>query len=133
MRCLLLKHVDELEEDEKENVEKILDKLPFLRRAYNYLQQFYDINKLENRHEAEIALKQFYKDVEMYRNIYFKEAVETLKRHEKEILDSFECPYTNAYAEGTNNLIKVIKRVGYGLKNLERYKKTLELIVNNYN
>jgi transposase len=40
----------------------------------------------------------------------------------EEILNYFDHRHTNAFAEGTTNKIKVIKRRAYGFRNLERYR-----------
>ena len=133
-RYLLLMHEEKLKETKggTEQVERMLEKSIGLKKGYEMLQEFYKLNKIVGRAEARIKLKMYYEKVEKSKLNTFKKAIETIRRHERDILNSFETKYTNAYAEGMNNLIKVIKRVSYGLKNLERFKKRLELIVNNY-
>jgi transposase len=39
-----------------------------------------------------------------------------------QILNYFDDPQTNAYAEGITNKIKVLKRRGYGHRNPDRYR-----------
>lgn len=132
-RKLLLMHKEDLgkiEYGDGYTVEQMLELAPLLRRPYQLLQQFYELMNSKNIDEARMKLKQFYADVDGYKNFFFTEAVKTLMNHEKDILNAFDCPYTNAYVEGKNNLIKVIKRNGYGMKNVERFKKRLDLIVN---
>ena len=47
----------------------------------------------------------------------------TLRQHKKEILHSFKYEgYTNGPVEGTNNKIKVIKRVAYGFRNFANFR-----------
>ena len=47
----------------------------------------------------------------------FIEASKTIFRWKEYILNSFiDKRYSNGYAEGTNNKIKVLKRVGFGYK-----------------
>lgn len=43
----------------------------------------------------------------------------------KEILNSFDVPYTNGYTEGINNKIKVIKRNAYGIRTFERFRNRI--------
>ena len=48
----------------------------------------------------------------------FIEASKTISRWKEYILNSFiDKRYSNGYTEGTNNKIKVLKRVGFGYKN----------------
>ena len=39
--------------------------------------------------------------------------------------------YSNGYTEGLNNLIKVIKRVGFGYRNFKFFRMRLLYILNN--
>lgn len=47
----------------------------------------------------------------------------TLRQHKKEIFHSFKYEtYTNGPVEGTNNKIKVIKRIAYGFRNFADFR-----------
>ena len=60
------------------------------------------------------------------------EASGTIERWLPYIVNSFiDKIYTNGFTEGTNNKIKVIKRVGYGYKNFSFFRKRLLYIFNN--
>ena len=52
----------------------------------------------------------------------FKVTLTMLRNWTKYILNSFECPYSNGYTEGTNNAMKVIKRNAFGYRNRKRGK-----------
>ena len=45
-----------------------------------------------------------------------------LQNWEPYILNAFDCSYSNAFTEGTNNSIKVIKRIAYGYRNFENFR-----------
>ena len=49
----------------------------------------------------------------------------TLINWQTEILNTFEYPYSNGFAEGCNNQIKVLKRTGYGYRNFNRFRKRI--------
>ena len=51
-----------------------------------------------------------------------------LRNWEDYILNSFEYKYSNGYTEGTNNSIKVIKRVGFGYRNFDNFRKRILLV-----
>ena len=49
-------------------------------------------------------------------------SIKTLKKFSKYIKNTFNNNYHNGYVEGTNNFIKVIKRIAFGFKNFSRFK-----------
>lgn len=56
----------------------------------------------------------------------------TLRQHKKEILHSFKYEaYTNGPVEGTNNKIKVIKRVAYGFRTFANFRIRILLALPN--
>ena len=56
----------------------------------------------------------------------------TLRQHKEEILHSFKYEgYTNGPVEGTNNKIKVIKRVAYGFRNFANFSIRILLALPN--
>ena len=56
----------------------------------------------------------------------------TLRQHKKEMLHSFKYEaYTNGPVEGTNNKIKVIKRVAYGFRNFANFRIRILLALPN--
>ena len=44
---------------------------------------------------------------------------------EPEILNSFDCVFTNGFTEGCNNKIKVIKRVSFGVRNFDYFRNRI--------
>ena len=42
-----------------------------------------------------------------------------------EILNSFDCVYTNGFTEGCNNKIKVIKRVSFGVRSFDYFRNRI--------
>lgn len=51
----------------------------------------------------------------------------TLRRWDKEILGYFLYPITNGYTEGCHTKVKLLKRVSYGLRNVEVYIRKMLL------
>ena len=62
---------------------------------------------------------------------YFKVSF-TYQNWSKEILNSFEYPYTNGYIEGCNNRIKVLKRISFGMPRFVRFRRRIMHIMLNY-
>ena len=55
----------------------------------------------------------------------FKDAIKTFRNWSEEITNSKEINITNAYTEGINNKIKVLKRNAYGYRNFERFRNRI--------
>jgi transposase len=53
----------------------------------------------------------------------FRKVAGTFRHWREEILAYSSDPVTNAFAEGITNKIKVIKRVGFGYRNVERFRE----------
>jgi transposase len=49
---------------------------------------------------------------------YYKKSTETIKRWFGEIVGYFESRTTNGIVEGINTKLKLLKRCGFGLRNL---------------
>ena len=56
--------------------------------------------------------------------------IKTLKKHEEPIYNSLEYQYSNGVVQGTNNLIKLIKRIAFGYRNYYNFRARILLIVN---
>jgi len=54
--------------------------------------------------------------------------LEVFKRFKDGIYQAFMTGYSNGAIEGTNNFIKVIKRVAYGYRNFENMKLRIKII-----
>lgn len=61
---------------------------------------------------------------------YMKTSVSSLSSFRKSIINSFKSPYSNGKIEGTNNLIKVIKRIAFGYRNFSTFRARILLITN---
>ena len=45
-----------------------------------------------------------------------------------QLTNAFLLPYSNGYTEGTNNKIKVLKRISYGLRHFGRFRVRILLL-----
>ena len=59
-----------------------------------------------------------------------KKTIITLEKYQDYIRNSLTYTYSNGVIEGTNNLIKVIKRIAFGYRNYENFKTRILLITN---
>jgi len=126
-RRLLIKHPDKLTEQEKDQVAAMLSVSERLRYAYNLKNEFFKVMGSENSYEAKKRLGVWNMMAQGYRDMVpeFIDCFNTFMNWQKEILNSFDCPYTNGYTEGVNNRIKVIKRNAFGIRNFERFRNRI--------
>ena len=124
-RWILLKRKKDLTEEERLQLEGMLQVSENIRNAYLIKEKFYDFMDSKDLNEAKKRLSEW--------NLYvgttdiddFKSCVDTFGRWNKEILAAFDCGFSNGYTEGTNNKIKVIKRVSYGVRNFKRFRNRI--------
>ena len=100
----------------QEVVERLLDFSPDLRAAYEYYQDL--IATISNRSQA--LLDQLIKRNNLPSAM--RRVKRTLAKHRQEIIASFYTWLTNGPIEGTNNKIKVIKRIAYGYRNFSHFR-----------
>ncbi len=126
-RRLLIKHPDKLTEMEKDQVAAMLSISERLRYAYALKNEFLKVMKSKNSYEARKRLGVWNMMAQGYRSEVpeFIACFNTYTNWQKEILNSFDCPYTNGYTEGVNNKIKVIKRNAFGVRNFERFRNRI--------
>ncbi len=59
-----------------------------------------------------------------------KRSIRSLKKHETSIENALKFTYSNGVIEGTNNLIKVIKRIAFGYRSFDNFRSRILLITN---
>ena len=132
-RKILLKHFYDLTEEEVQQVEVMLLTSERLARAYYALQEFYILmDESVSRDDARKRLGKWLMQVESYHLPEFNACITAIRNWSTEILNSFEYPYTNAYTEGTNNKIKVIKRNAFGMRNFQRFRNRILMATGAY-
>ena len=100
-----------------------------LRIAYREKECLLDI--IHSGDSAEIKKEQFTEWVKRNLESSVPQLVECAKTYQHwsyEIKSSFEVPYSNGPIEGTNNKIKALKRVTFGMSNLENFKARIMLL-----
>jgi len=124
-RKLLLKRPDKLTPDEVDQVESMLRISERLRQAYVLKNEFYKVMDSQNSYEAKQRLARWNMLFYGYNLPEFNDCFKAFTNWQKEILNSFDVPYTNGFTEGVNNKIKVIKRNAYGIRNFTRFRNRI--------
>jgi len=121
-RRLLLTRPDRLNHEGKMKLANVLLTDERIRLAYILKEKFMDFVRSNNSLEADIKLSEWFELVKAYKINEFSYLAKTIKNWRKEILNSFDVPYTNGCVEGFNNKIKVIKRNAFGFRKFSRFR-----------
>ena len=124
-KYLILKDSDKLTTEDRIQLGNLFRISPALEKAYALKQQFEYVKSSANREDAAKRLSKWIMDVQ---RSGLKEMIKvslTYQNWSKEILNSFEYPYTNGYIEGCNNRIKVLKRVSFGMPRFARFRRRI--------
>lgn len=127
LKLALAKDISKLKESEVERLLYAFEQSPILKYAYNLKQQFLDIKKLSSFEEKEKAFRKWLNDAESSTIKEFKKPVKTLRQWHEYISNSFKLNISNGPIEGKNNLIKTLKRIAFGFRNLRNFKERIIL------
>lgn len=122
---LLLKRFRFLSDDQKQQVNVMLEASPDLCSAHFLKEKFLEILDCMGRDSAKQMMINW---IEMAGNSHlrpFNNCSKTMYNWFTGILNSFDCSYTNGFTEGCNNKIKVLKRNAYGYRNFSRFRKRI--------
>lgn len=61
---------------------------------------------------------------------YMKKSIKTLKNYLPYIKNTLSNPYHNGFVEGSNNFIKVLKRIAFGFRSFRRFKARIMICKN---
>ncbi len=129
-RRLLLAHMAALSDDNKQAVEHMLLFSRDLREAYLLKEAFYRFMDSTDSMEAKQRLREFRVYAFTADISEFKPCLTMLKNWEPFILNAFDCCYSNGFTEGVNNTIKVIKRIAYGYRSFDNFRRRILLTLN---
>ena len=126
-RTLLLKHKRDLKESSKDSLIRMLRFRKELADAYLLKEKFYEFMDSKNSKEARDRLHEFGLYAASADLPEFEPLMSVLRNWSKHILNSFDCSYTNGFTEGSNNKIKVIKRIAFGYRNFHNFRQRILL------
>ncbi len=129
-KSLLQKPMSYLKDSEKGNVADMLEKNESIRQAYFLKEVFYqNILTKTNKEDARKALNYWIKEAETYGDKEWKPCIRALKNWKEDILNTFECSWTNGFVEGSHNRIKTIKRVSFGMPNFNHFRTRILFVL----
>lgn len=124
-RRLLLKKAEDLNEEQYQQVRTMLLTSPKLDLAYQLKELMYKAMKQTDANQFKNYFKFFIIKAQSTELKPFHTVATTYMNWQEGILNSRLTKYTNGFVEGMNNRIKVLKRIGYGYRNFERFRNRI--------
>lgn len=126
-RLTLLMAGEKLDDNAHQRLIEIFKLSPALEKAWELKEEFRDLLQIADVTESIEALNHWYERVSQSKLYLFYKAKRTVKRWEQHVINYFKTRITNGFAEGLNNKIKLIKRIGYGVPKVKNLKRRVFL------
>ena len=123
LKWVLLKHLEDLTDEEATRLELAFEAFPDLEQVWQLkedLRLWFDA--FDTPQQADEWLSSWIEQAQTLNNRYLNAFVDTLQRWRKYIVAFFQYRITNGLVEGINNLIKAIKRMAYGFHNFDHFR-----------
>ena len=118
-KYVLLKRERDLSDQQKEKLLDMKNASPQLEVMHQLKEEFTEIfDNSKNLGEGTLKLVNWL----LKANSFFPKTVRTIRNWFGEIVGYFEKRTTNAVVEGINNRLKVLKRCGFGFRNINNFK-----------
>ena len=96
-----------------------------LEKAYILKERFKEIFYFKTEEAAKQALSDWLMLAADLAIPEFKHCITTFTKWSKEIINTVKYRVSNGFIEGSNNKIKVLKRISYGVQNFERFRNRI--------
>ena len=124
-RNLLMKRPEKLTEEEMGRLALMFEMAPRLADAYRLKNEFLTVIRSKSSVEGKQRLADWLFSVEVMDLPEFFDCANAYRNWFQEILNSMDVPWTNGFIEGCNNKTKVLKRVTYGMRNFNNFRKRI--------
>lgn len=124
-RQLLLKPEYKLTDEGKIELNRMLNSSRELEKAWVLKELFYEIFRKETRPEAKKELGNWLSLADELSIPEFQHCITTFTNWRTEIANIVGETISNGFIEGSNNKIKVLKRISFGVQNFERFRNRI--------
>ena len=118
---------EKLREEQRAKIAKLLIRYPSLKGFYWAKEKIRELYRQQSREEAAKLLHLIILNLKSEDDGELIRWGNTLMRRSEPILNHFDNGTTNGFTEGCNTKIKMLKRVSYGLRNVEVYWRKMLL------
>lgn len=119
--------ISQFSQRQKEILKEILKVDKTLKKMYRIIKEFYKMFESKTVKTMRRRIEQLIEKLRVFNIKQSIKLADTITSWKKEIINIVEYKINNGFVEGNNNKIKVIKRVSYGLRNYERFRKLIYL------
>lgn len=124
-RNLLMKQIEKLTEEEMDRLALMFEIAPRLADAYRIKNEFLAVIRSKSSDIGKKRLVDWLYAVDVMDLPEFHNCTKAYHNWFQEIINAMDVPWTNGYIEGCNNKTKVLKRVSYGMRNFNNFRKRI--------
>ena len=124
-RFLLMKPIEKLTDAQMDRLALMFEMAPRLADAYRIKNEFLTVFHSKSSAEGRQKLLDWLLSVEVMQMPEFDDCAKAYRNWFQEILNSMDVPWSNGYIEGCNNKTKVLKRVCFGMRNFNNFRKRI--------
>ena len=124
-RFLLTKPMEKLTDDEMDRLALMFEMAPRLADAYRVKNEFLAVIRSSSSVLGKQKLADWLLSVEVMDLPEFHDCTKAYHNWFQEILNSMDVSWSNGYIEGCNNKTKVLKRVCFGMRNFNNFRKRI--------
>lgn len=124
-RHLLLKPEYKLTDEDKIELNRMLNSSPELGKAWILKERFYEIFRKDTRTEGKKELRDWLLLANQLSIPEFQHCITTFTNWRTEMANIIEENVSNGFIEGSNNKIKVLKRISFGVQNFKRFRNRI--------
>lgn len=124
-RLLLMKPMEKLTDEEMDRLALMFEIAPRLADAYRVKNEFLTVIRSNSAAVGKQRLVDWQLSVEVMDLPEFHDCTKAFRNWFREILNSMDVPWSNGYIEGCNNKTKVLKRVCFGMRNFNNFRKRI--------
>lgn len=126
-KYVLWKKYSELNEEDQIVLRRMIDQSEDIYAAWSLKEWFIEIKGLKREKHARKELHNWLLSAEESNLPEFKACITAFRNWFGYIINGYRHKVTNGFTEGMNNNIKVLKRIGYGYRNFENFRKRILL------
>ncbi len=124
-RFLLMKPLEILSDEDMDRLALMFEIAPRLADAYRIKNEFLTVIRSNSAAVGKQRLADWLLSVEVMNLPEFHDCTKAYHNWFQEILNSMDVPWSNGYIEGCNNKTKVLKRVCFGMRNFNNFRKRI--------
>lgn len=130
-RKIFFKNIENLKDDEKKKLIKTLREHPYLKPFYAVKELIRKVYRSRDKEEARKTLEMTILYGRKVKDVDLDKWIDRLTKYKEYILNYFDNHTTNAQLEGSNLVVKLIKRISFGFRNPTNYIQRLNVAFSN--